>query len=98
MTSDYRVGDIGVALVVTLADDDGPVDLSLATAATLRCLLPDGTTADCPATAGDAGAVTAAFPAGFLAQAGSWRYQVVVEGPGYVLHSEVGKFRVGEVI
>lgn len=95
---DAFLGDYGVALVVTLSTAAGVIDLTSVLAVEFTFTRPDGTTLAVAASVlspATAGVVRYVFEPGDLNQAGLWRYQGRITGPGYSLGTTVGKFRVG---
>lgn len=97
--AEIHVADVGTAFVCTIVDEDGAVvDVSSATVKQLWFQKPDQSTVAFDAafvtdgTDGKIRYVTSA--ASDLDQSGGWKLQGHVAFGGYVLHSDVHKFKV----
>ena len=94
-----QINAIGVAIIVTVVEDDAAVDLSTVTTKELVFLKPDGTsstkTASFTNSPGSDGKIQYVTQSGDLDQAGIWTVQgSVVFSGGFNGRSEIGHFEV----
>jgi hypothetical protein len=98
MTSEFRIGDVGTALELTIEDQDGDVvDLTSATVKSIKFTKPDETTVTKTAqfvTDGTDGKIRYVFTIGDLDLDGTWKYQAILTLTSGLWHSDIGKFVV----
>jgi len=102
MASDVRQNDVGVAIRLTVKDQDGAVvNVAAATEITFTFQKPDETTVEKDGSLSGSGAdgnVQYVTEAGFLDQPGGWTYDVRVAVGALRVTSEPVKFKVGDVV
>lgn len=99
---EIRKSDVGVKFLVTLQNPQGTAeDVSAASLIRFHFVKPDRTvlsvTGAFEGTGAD-GKVQYTTVSGDIDQLGLWRYQVYITLSGGVLHSDVGMFRVTEIL
>jgi len=96
-TVTHRVGQAGIPFRVQFVDahTDAPIDVSTATVREIRLRGPVGPTLVRTAVAGALPSeIEYVTQAGDLSQAGDWRIQGFVSGPGFAWPSDIGHFAV----
>lgn len=98
--ADIRVGDVGTVFRLTIVDEiEDPINISSATAMTVRFGKPDGESIDRPGafvSGGSDGVIQYTAVAGDLDVSGKWRIQAYIVTPLGEWSSEIETFWVKE--
>lgn len=94
---EIHVGDVGLIFLVTIQDDTGPLDVSMATTRHFIFQRPDKSTLVATAfnnTDGTDGKLFYSTATGDLDQSGTWMFQAFLAIGGSQKYSDIGKFTV----
>jgi len=96
-----HMGDVGTVVELTVKDNGTVVDISTATALTIKFKKPSGTTVTQTAvfsTDGTDGKLKYTFQSGDLDETGTWEFQGNITSPSGSWNTEVSSFSVAKNI